>query len=99
MYVKDFADEYARYRSYGERAIAQVPDEALNQLLTPESNSIATIVRHVGGNLVSRFTDFLVTDGEKPFRNRDGEFDQGPFTRADVDNAWSTGFNVLEQQL
>ena len=77
MILTDFVGEYSRYRSLGEKAMAQVSDEALNRVIAPEGNSIAMIVRHVGGNLVSRFTDFLTTDGEKPTRDRDGEFADG----------------------
>ena len=87
MYVKDFIDEYARYRAIGEKALAQVSDDALNRVLSADGNSISMIVRHIGGNLVSRFTDFLTSDGEKPWRHRDGEFAEGPFTRAQVDEA------------
>src|SRR5438067_9737845 len=96
MFVNDFVTECRRYRVYGEKALAQVSDEALNRVLSPDGNSIATIVRHIGGNLVSRFTDFLTADGEKPWRNRDGEFAEGPFTRAEVDDAWTTGWGVAE---
>jgi hypothetical protein len=99
MFVKDFADEYTRYRLIGEKAMAQVSDEGLNQVLAPNGNSIATIVRHIGGNFVSRFTDFLTTDGEKPARDRDDEFSDGQFTRAQVDSAWKTGWTVLESTL
>src|SRR5215216_6346127 len=99
MYVKDFLDEYARYRAMGEKAMAQVSDEALNRVLSPDGNSIAMIVRHVGGNLVSRFTDFLTTDGEKPWRNRDGEFVDGSFTRGQVDDAWRTGWDLVASEL
>lgn len=99
MLVKDFIDEYQRYRLLGEKALAQVSDEALNHIPVADGNSIAMIVRHIGGNLVSRFTDFLTSDGEKPWRNRDGEFADGPFTRAEIDEAWTTGFEVVEREL
>jgi hypothetical protein len=99
MFVQNFIDEYGRYRAAGEKALAQVPDDALNRVVAPNGNSVATIVRHIGGNLVSRFTDFLVADGEKPWRDRDQEFDEGPFTRAQVDAAWTTGWNVVETEL
>ena len=99
MYVKDFIDEYARYRAVGEKAMAQVSDEALNRIVAPDGNSIAMIVRHMGGNFVSRFTNFLTEDGEKPWRDRDAEFADGVFTRADVNEAWQTGWGVLESEL
>jgi|SRR6185437_2893183 len=99
MLVKDFVDEYARYRSIGEKAIAQVSDDALNRIVAPDGNSIAMIVRHLGGNLVSRFTDFLTADGEKPWRNRDGEFMEGPFTRTTVNEVWARGWSVVEREV
>lgn len=99
MFVKDFADECTRYRAIGEKAMAQVSDEGLNRVLAPDGNSIAVIVRHIGGNLVSRFTDFLSSDGEKPSRDRDAEFADGVLTRDQVDAAWKTGWRVLESAL
>lgn len=99
MFVKDFIDEYERYRMTGDKAMAQVSDEALNRVVVPDGNSIAMLVRHMGGNLTSRFTDFLTTDGEKPWRNRDDEFADGVYTRAEVDDAWKTGWEVLESEL
>lgn len=71
--VASIEGEYRRYKSLGENAFNQLPDA---QLADPagSSNSIATIVRHLAGNLTSRFTDFLTSDGEKPWRDRDSEF-------------------------
>ena len=97
--IKSFLDEYSRYRMIGEKALAQVSDDTLNRIIAPNGNSVAMIVRHIGGNFVSRFTNFLTDDGEKTWRNRDGEFDEGPFTRAAVDDAWKTGWNLLESEL
>jgi len=99
MYVKDFVDEYARYRALAEKAMAQVSDDALNRVMAPDGNSIAVLVRHIGGNLVSRFTNFLTEDGEKAWRNRDGEFDDGTFTRQHVLDAWTAGWTTLETEL
>ncbi|HEX4683683.1 MAG TPA: DUF1572 family protein [Gemmatimonadaceae bacterium] len=99
MFVKDFIDEYARWRAVSEKALAQAPDEALNRVYSPDGNSIAMIVRHVSGNLKSRFTDFLTSDGEKPWRDRDNEFGSGTWARAEVDEAWRTGFDVLNHEL
>jgi uncharacterized damage-inducible protein DinB len=97
--IGSFVDEYRRYRQLGQRALAQVPDEALNRVTSPDGNSLAMIVRHVGGNLVSRFTDFLTSDGEKSWRNRESEFEERPYTRAEVDALWERGFQVLEAAL
>lgn len=97
--TKDFLDEYGRYRTLGERAIAQAPDDALNYVPVGEGNSIGMIVRHVSGNLRSRFVDFLTSDGEKPTRDRDGEFAEQRYTRAEVERAWRAGFEAVEQAL
>jgi hypothetical protein len=99
MHAKDFLNEYARYRSLGEKALAQVPDAALNRMPAPDGNSIAMLVRHIGGNLASRFTDFLTTDGEKPWRDRDGEFAEGPFTRAQIGEVWKKGWDIVEGEV
>lgn len=99
MFVQDFLDEYRRYRALGEKAIAQVPDDALHRPPAPDSNSIAIIVRHVSGNLRSRFTDFLTSDGEKPWRNRDAEFEERPATRAELVEMWNTAFGLAVDQL
>ncbi len=99
MFVQDFIGEYTRWRTLGEKAMAQVADDALNRAPAPDSNSIATLARHVGGNLRSRFTDFLASDGEKPWRDRDSEFGEGPFARADVEATWKDGFDTVAREL
>ncbi len=96
MFVQTFIGEYQKYRTAADKAVAQVHDDAdFNRILAPNGNSIAMVMRHVGGNFTSRFTDFLSSDGEKPWRNRDTEFSEGPFTRADVDQLWNSGWNIL----
>ncbi len=97
--IADFQKEYQRYRHTGERSLAQMSDEALNHIPAPDGNSAAMIVRHIGGNLKSRFTDFLTSDGEKDWRNRDDEFRDGPFSRNEVDEIWRAGWSALEQAL
>lgn len=97
--LKDFTDEYTRYRAIGEKALRQVPDENLNTVIGPDNNSIAVIVRHVSGNLLSRFTDFLTTDGEKPWRDRDSEFEDAKYQTEDVQKMWAEGWDVLESEL
>ena len=74
-YLTDALRTYRYYKALGERAIAQVSDADLHTLVDPDANSIAIIVKHVAGNLRSRFTDFLTSDGEKPDRDRDAEFE------------------------
>jgi hypothetical protein len=97
--IEDFRSEYERYRLLAEKALAQMPDAALNRVPVPDGNSVAMIVRHVSGNLVSRFTDFLMEDGEKPDRDRDREFDERPYTRAEVDEMWARAWMILEKNL
>ena len=99
MLTKSFLDEYGRYRATAEKAMAQVSDDALNRVVSADGNSIATLVRHISGNMVSRFTDFLASDGEKAWRDRDGEFESGPFSREEVDDAWKRGWEVLEREV
>jgi hypothetical protein len=99
MIVQNFIDEYERYHASAEKALAQVPDAGLNRILAPNGNSVAMIVRHVGGNLASRFTDFLTADGEKPWRDRDTEFSEGPFTRADAMGVWSKGWGIMLEEV
>jgi uncharacterized damage-inducible protein DinB len=94
-YVKDATDLFEYYKKLGERAIAQCRDEALFTELDAESNSIAIIVKHLSGNMRSRWTDFLTTDGEKPDRNRDTEFEQPPKTRAELLQLWERGWRYL----
>ena len=91
-YLTDALGVLRQYKSMAERAIAQVSDEELTKTLDPESNSIATIVKHVAGNMRSRWTDFLTTDGEKPDRDRDSEFEQPPATRAELLAIWEAGW-------
>jgi hypothetical protein len=83
----------------GENAIAQVTDEELTTALDGEMNSIAQIVKHIAGNMRSRWTDFLTTDGEKPDRNRDSEFVEPPTSRAAVMKAWEEGWDHLWRAL
>ncbi|HXU36058.1 MAG TPA: DinB family protein [Blastocatellia bacterium] len=97
--LKDFTDEYARYRAIGEKALRQVPGENLNAVIGTDNNSIAVIVRHISGNLLSRFTDFLTTDGEKTWRDRDSEFEDKKYEAEDVEKMWAEGWRVLETQL
>ncbi len=94
-YVKDAVDVLRYYKRLGERAIEQVPDVALTTSLDSESNSIALIVKHMAGNMRSRWRDFLTTDGEKPERNRDGEFEAPPATRAEVLALWDEGWKYV----
>jgi uncharacterized damage-inducible protein DinB len=78
-----------------ERAIAQVGDEQLRRPLDENTNSIAVIMKHMAGNMLSRWTDFLTSDGDKPWRNRDGEFIDDFTSRADIEACWQRGWACL----
>jgi uncharacterized damage-inducible protein DinB len=99
-YMKDAVDLFRYYKRLGEKAMAQCPDEGLFTTLDAESNSIAIIVKHLAGNMRSRWTDFLTSDGEKPNRHRDTEFEAPPKTRAELMELWERGwkhvFDALE---
>jgi hypothetical protein len=96
VYLKNLVRTYHLYRSLGDRAIAQVRVDAdLHRAIDPDSNSIAIIVKHVAGNLRSRFRDFLTSDGEKPGRNREGEFDvPDPVPREEILKWWDEGWTI-----
>jgi hypothetical protein len=95
FYVADSLAVFRTYKSMAERAMAQVTDDQLQVALDAESNSIAVIVKHIAGNMRSRWTDFLTSDGEKPDRNRDSEFEAPPDTRAALMEVWESGWRVL----
>ena len=91
-YVEDSLALFRHYKRLGDGAIAQVSDEHLCTTLDPEMNSIALIVKHLAGNMRSGWTDFLTTDGEKPDRHRDSEFEASPATRDTIINLWEQGW-------
>ena len=97
-YLADALDQFATMRRLAERALAQVDDEQFFARLDPEANSLAILVKHVAGNLHSRWRDFLTTDGEKPDRDRDSEFVIVPGeTRATLMARWDTGWATLSR--
>ena len=92
-YLDEAHRQMRGHKRLAEGAMAQLKDEELFITLDPESNSIAVIVKHMAGNMRSRFTDFLITDGEKPDRHRDQEFELSPATtRADLTKWWEEGW-------
>jgi hypothetical protein len=91
-YIQDSVAIFRYYKRLGERAMEQVTEEQLFDALDDEANSIAVVVKHMAGNMRSRWTDFLTTDGEKPDRNRDGEFVDPPATRAALMELWEDGW-------
>lgn len=98
-YVKDSTDILRYHKRLGEQAIAQASDEALTATLDPESNSIATIVKHLTGNMRSRWKNFLTEDGEKADRNRDSEFESPPRTRAEILAMWEAAWKIVFDEL
>jgi hypothetical protein len=94
-YVKDSTDLFHYYKKLADRAMEQAPDDALFATLDAESNSIAIIVKHVAGNMRSRWTNFLTSDGEKPDRNRDMEFEVPPSSRAELLALWESNWKIV----
>jgi hypothetical protein len=98
-YVDDSVDLLRHYKKLAERAMDQVTDEQLYATLDGEMNSIAIVVKHMAGNMRSRWTDFLTTDGEKPDRARDTEFVNPPATREALLEAWEDGWSRVFRAL
>jgi len=94
-YLRDSLTLFRYYKKLTERAMEQVTDEQLFAVLDGEMNSIAIIVKHLVGNMRSRWTDFLISDGEKPDRKRDTEFENPPATRAELMRLWDEGWNYV----
>ena len=93
--VESIRAEYVRYKTLAEAAIRQLDDAQLAAHTAENSNSIATICWHVAGNLKSRFTDFLTSDGEKPWRDREEEFQVRSVTKAELLQKWEDGWTAL----
>jgi len=92
-YLDEVQRQFRGYKRFGEGAMSQLKDEELFTTIDPESNSVAILVKHLAGNMRSRFTDFLTSDGEKPNRNRDQEFEITPDTsRTEVMRWWEEGW-------
>ena len=95
LYLESIQRLFSYYKALGSKAMAQLKDEDMNRHANEESNSIAIIVKHLHGNMLSRWKDFLTSDGEKPWRNRDGEFEGIVKTRAEVIKLWDEGWDCL----
>lgn len=98
-YLPSVIKQFEYYKLLGEKTFAQIPEEKLFWQYNPESNSIATIVKHLWGNMLSRWTDFLNTDGEKEWRNREAEFDNDLQSKEDLLEKWNEGWNCLLKAL
>jgi hypothetical protein len=98
-YIEDSLTLFRQSKKIAEGAMAQVSDDQLYTALDSETNSIAVIVKHMAGNMRSRWTDFLTTDGEKPDRNRDSEFLEPPASREALMNLWEQGWRCVFEAL
>ena len=98
-YVEDSLSLFRYYKNLAERAIEQVSDEQLLTVLDSEMNSIAITAKHMAGNMRSRWTDFLASDGEKPDRNRDSEFVEPPSGRRELMKMWEDGWQCVFRSL
>jgi uncharacterized protein DUF1572 len=95
-YLDEARRQFRGHKRLAEGAMSQLADAELFAVLDPESNSVAVMVKHLSGNMRSRFTDFLTTDGEKPTRNRDQEFEMNSSTsRADIMRWWEEGWTTV----
>jgi len=98
-YLTESIKSFHGLKSNAEKALAQLSDQELHFTPNEESNSIVVIMKHLAGNMLSRFTDFLTSDGEKPDRNRDGEFIDDFTSREDLMSYWNKGWNCLYDAL
>jgi hypothetical protein len=98
-YLEDSILLFRYYKKLAERAIAQATEPQLYELLDEDANSIAIVIQHMAGNMKSRWTNFLTDDGEKPWRNRDSEFEQPPSTREALLQLWEEGWGCVFQAL
>jgi hypothetical protein len=96
-YIQNIQNIFLQYKAMGEKAMVQVEEKRLFWAFNNESNSIAVIVQHLSGNMISRFTNFYEEDGEKPWRSRDQEFEPILSTRIEMMEAWTNGWNVFLQ--
>ena len=96
--IQSIAGEYRRYKALAEGALAQLTDSEICAPAPSGGNSIATICWHIAGNLRSRFTDFLTSDGEKPWRNREEEFQVRSVTKAELLAHWEQGWSRFSRR-
>jgi hypothetical protein len=98
-YLKSARKQFLYYKILGEKAMEQLEPEQLFVSINEDTNSIATIVKHLSGNMLSRWTDFLTSDGEKEWRNRDAEFENDLESKEALLNAWNKGWDCLFEAL
>jgi hypothetical protein len=95
VYLDSVKKQFLYYKTLGEKAIEQLEPEQLFESVNHDDNSIAVIVKHLSGNMISRWTNFMTTDGEKESRNRDSEFENNITTKQDVLITWNAGWNCF----
>lgn len=95
QYLESIKKQFLYYKTLGEKAIEQLEPDQLFISVNEDTNSIATIVKHLSGNMLSRWTDFLTTDGEKEWRNRDGEFTETITNKEELFEAWNKGWDCF----
>ena len=94
-FLEDAVKTFREYKRLAEQALAQVQDDELHLKIDDDANSIAIVMKHLAGNMISRWTDFLTSDGEKPDRNRDSEFEDEGMSREALMNFWERGWTRL----
>jgi len=94
-FLSDIIGRFKYYKKLGDQSFEQLPEADMHFRPSSESNSIALILQHLYGNMMSRFTDFLTEDGEKPWRKRDAEFEPMDLTKRDLLDFWETGWSTL----
>jgi len=94
-YIGSAIKQFQMYKQLGEQAMAQIPDDKLNWQYNSETNSVAIIVKHLWGNMTSRWVNFLTEDGEKPWRRREAEFDNDILSRKELLQKWEDGWQAL----
>ncbi len=99
QYLESVQKQFLYYKTIADKAMAQLEPEQLSVALNDNTNSIATIVKHLSGNMLSRWTDFLTTDGEKEGRNRDSEFEETIIDKETLLEIWEKGWNCLFEAL
>lgn len=98
-YIESARKQFEYYKSLGDKTFSQLSDDELFRQLNPETNSVATIVKHLWGNMLSRWTDFLNSDGEKEWRNREAEFENDLDSREEMIKIWEEGWDCLFKAL
>jgi Protein of unknown function (DUF1572) len=94
-YLNNVKTNFEKYKIMGDKTFEQLEDKDFHFILDEDSNSIAIIIQHISGNLISRFTDFLTSDGEKPNRHRDSEFEEQQLSKIELIERWNMGWSVL----